>query len=136
MNVQILLRQGLIMARTTSIFYNLQNYKDDIPNSARYHLDDIMDSSYQPRAVKERIQKLAIEIKSAKSLTTSIENLFIVLNLRLEDLDKYELTTLYKQLRIVLKKQACIEIASPGMPLTLERYTLFPITPLFRSPDV
>src|SRR5574344_696253 len=107
------------MARTTSIFYNLQNYKDDIPNSARYHLDDIMDSSYQPRAVKERIQKLAIEIKSAKSLTTSIENLFIVLNLRLEDLDKYELTTLYKQLRIVLKKQACIEIAPPGNPVTL-----------------
>lgn len=127
------------MARTTSIFYNLQNYKDDIPNSARYHLDDIMDSSYQPRAVKERIQKLAIEIKSAKSLTTSIENLFIVLNLRLEDLDKYELTTLYKQLRIVLKKQACIEIAPPGNPVTLEKDTKFKITPTYElnnDPDI
>ena len=128
-----------IMARHTSIFLNMQDYREQVPESQRFHLSDVQDPGFLPSAFKKRISKLEDDVAVQSSLSTDLESLFIVLDLRLKDLEQLPLSGIYRELRTVLKTQARIEIAPPGNITEISRDTKFRICPCFdlnRDPDI
>ncbi|WP_294463544.1 hypothetical protein, partial [uncultured Ruminobacter sp.] len=127
------------MARHTSIFLNMQDYREQVPESQRFHLSDVQDPGFLPSAFKKRISKLEDDVAVQSSLSTDLESLFIVLDLRLKDLEQLPLPGIYRELRTVLKTQARIEIAPPGNITEISRDTKFRICPCFdlnRDPDI
>lgn len=128
-----------IMARHTSIFLNMQDYRDQVPETQRFHLNEVQDPDFLPLSFRRRIEKLEEDVRVQGSISTDLNSLFIVLNLRMKDLTKEPLPELYRQLRTTLKKHAGIEIAPPGNILELNENTRFRICPAFdlnRDPDI
>lgn len=119
------------MARTTSIFYNMTAYRDLVPESSRYHLDQIEELHVLPRALKERFAKISADTKSLPSVEISMEELFIILNFCLSDLEKFQPHIILKNLRKVLKKYCGIEIVPPGNLVFIKTTDKLRITPIY-----
>ena len=77
-----------IMARHTSIFLNMQDYRDQVPETQRFHLNEVQDPDFLPLSFRRRIEKLEEDVRVQGSISTDLNSLFIVLNLRMKDLTK------------------------------------------------
>ncbi|MGN1393340.1 MAG: tellurite resistance TerB C-terminal domain-containing protein [Succinivibrionaceae bacterium] len=127
------------MSKSTPIFYNIKNYSQILTEASRYHVSDIVDLQNLPRNLKERFEILSRDIKSYPAIEISIEELFIILNLKTSDLQKYTPQQCLKILRKLLKIHSKIEIAPPGnlIDITLtEKIRLTPCYDLEMDPDI
>lgn len=127
------------MARHTSVFYNLREYREQVPEELRYRLRDAADPGYRPLAFRARLGLLAEDVAAQGSLPADLESLFIVLNLKLGDLEKLPLPGIFRELRDLLKSQAGLEFAPPGNPAGIARDTKFRLCPAYdlaRDPDI
>lgn len=58
------------MARHTSIFLNMQDYRDQVPETQRFHLNEVQDPDFLPLSFRRRIEKLEEDVRVQGSIST------------------------------------------------------------------
>ncbi len=127
------------MARTTSIFYNIQARASDVPEERCWSLEEIRSSSYLPNSYRDLLKKLYSDLTSIRIATVSLNDLFIILNWKKKALNSLPTNELFTVVRSLLKKQAHVEFAPPGNFQKISINTEFLVCPeynLSNDPDI
>ena len=110
------------MARTSSIFYLAQQNKLGHSTALPVSLNALITPSTSiSRFHRERLERVKNDVQAARSVCTTLKQLFEIFWIKPEDLTAAPAAKIFRNVRTFLHQRIQVEVALIGNPVTLDR---------------
>ena len=128
------------MARTSSIFYLAQQNKLGPSTALPVSLNALMTPSTSiSRFHRERLERVKNDVQTARSVCTTLKQLFEIFWIKPEDLTAAPAAKIFRNVRTFLHQRIQVEVALIGNPITFSVDSIFRITSSYdlnKDPDI